>query len=112
MLDEQLLEQFLELLGPTGVEEMYATFADNIGGYIDHLQNVVAKRNEEDMRRHAHQMKRACGSVGLSQLAKPMVHVECDAWQCDDIDDLLEKWVLELPLHQHQLKRWLKIRAV
>ncbi len=112
MLDEQLLEQFLELLGPTGVEEMYATFADNIGGYIDHLQNVVAKRNEEDTRRQAHQIKGACRSVGLSQLAKPMEHVECDAWQWDEIDDLLEQWVLEVPLHQHQLKRWLKIRAV
>src|SRR5690554_8094544 len=112
MLDEQLLEQFLELLGPTGVEEMYATFADNIGGYIAHLQKVVAKRNEEDTLRQAHQIKGACRSVGLSQLAKPIELVESDAWPWDEISDLLELWVIEVPLHQQQLTRWLKFRAI
>lgn len=112
MLDETLLEQFLELLGPPGVQEMYATFDDNISGYIDHMQDVVVKRNEEETRRQAHRIKGACRSVGLSQLALAMEHLERGAWEWDEVDDVLEQWVLEVPLHQHQLKRWLKIRAV
>ncbi|WP_417665768.1 Hpt domain-containing protein [Pseudidiomarina sp.] len=112
MLDEKLLDQYYELLGSDGVREMYDTFNDNISGYLDHLKHLVGKRDEGDTRRQAHKVKGACRSVGLAQLASQMERLEREEWHWQDADDLLEQWVIELPLHQHQLRRWLHARGI
>lgn len=112
MLDEKLLEQYHELLGNEGVHEMYDTFSDNIAGYLDHLQHLVKKRDEIETRRQAHKVKGACRAVGLRQLASQMERLEREDWHWDDADDLLEQWAIELPLHRHQLRRWLHARGI
>lgn len=112
MLDEKLLEQYYELLGVEGVREMHEIFSDNIGGYTEYLQQLVEQRNEAETRRQAHKVKGACRSVGLQQLARGMEHLEREPWHWQEADELLAQWCVELPLHQHQLKRWLHARGI
>jgi two-component system aerobic respiration control sensor histidine kinase ArcB len=112
MLDEKLLEQYYDLLGKEGVHEMYDIFADNIGGYLKRLKELVQERDEAETRRQAHKVKGACRSVGLSQLASQMERLEREEWHWQDADELMAQWSLELPLHQHELRHWLHARGI
>jgi len=112
MLDENLLEQYYELLGKDGLHEMYDIFSDNIGGYLKHLQELVQQRNETETRRQAHKVKGACRSVGLRQLASEMERLERAEWHWQDADKLMVQWTQDLPLHQHQLRSWLHARGI
>ncbi|MDX1525693.1 MAG: Hpt domain-containing protein [Pseudidiomarina maritima] len=112
MLDEKLLTQYHELLGNEGVQEMYEAFASNIGGYVDYLTRLIKARDEEQTRSQAHKVKGACRTLGLRQLAANMEWLEREEWHWDQVDDMLAQWVLELPLHQHQLRHWLKARGI
>ncbi|CAB0151094.1 Aerobic respiration control sensor protein ArcB [Pseudidiomarina piscicola] len=112
MLDKQLLEQYAELMGDDGVQDMYAAFADNIGGYLNHLQWLVKQRQEQELRNQAHKIKGACRSVGLRQLAQTMEKLERAEWQWQDVEHELAKWEAELPIHQHQIEAWLKARRI
>ncbi|WP_417656411.1 Hpt domain-containing protein [Pseudidiomarina aestuarii] len=112
MLDERLLEQYAELLGNEGLLEMYETFSDNIRGYVDTLNWLLAQRDEVETRRQAHKLKGACRSVGLRQLARTMESVEREAWTWEQVEPQIKEWVAELPIHQAQLRRWLSARGI
>lgn len=112
MLDKELLEQYADLMGDDGVHEMYATFADNIGGYLDHLQWLVKERKEQEARSQAHRVKGACRSMGLTELAKVMEKLEREAWSWDEAEAELAQWAKDLPAHQHQIEAWLNARRV
>ena len=108
MIDQQLLEQYTELMGSQGVCEMYETFADNIGGYLNHLQWLVKERKEQEFRQQSHKVKGACRSIGLPELAKQMERFEKAEWQWQQVDEELAQWQKQLPLHQKELERWLQ----
>lgn len=112
MLDKDLLEQYADLMGNEGVHEMYETFADNIGGYLNHLQWLVKERDETAVRNQAHRMKGACRSIGLTELAKVMEKLERDPWKWKEAEKTLAQWEQELPTHQHQIEAWLKARRI
>ncbi len=112
MLDKDLLGQYADLMGDDGVYEMYETFADNIGGYLNHLQWLVKERKEADVRSQAHRVKGACRSMGLMELAKTMEWLEREDWQWTEVDEALMQWAKDLPAHQHQIEAWLSARRV
>lgn len=112
MLDKELLEQYAELMGDDGVQEMSSTFADNIGGYLDHMQWLLKQRNEKEFRNQAHRIKGACRSVGLRQLADTMERFERESWQWQEVEEELAQWTAELPMHQHQIDAWLSARRI
>lgn len=112
MLDEKLLDQYAELMGAQGVSEMYDTFADNIGGYLELLRRLIADRDFTESKRQAHKIKGACRSIGLKQLARRMEYLERESWDWDEAEEILEQWATELPLHQLHLKRWLHARGI
>lgn len=112
MLDEKLLEQYYELIGKEGVQEMYQTFADNIGGYLEQLQRLIKQRDEAETRRQAHKLKGACRSVGLRQLASQMELLEREQWRWQQADDIIAQWATELPMHQGELRSWLHVRGI
>ncbi|MGQ4276575.1 Hpt domain-containing protein [Pseudidiomarina sp. E22-M8] len=112
MLDKELLEQYAELMGNDGVQDMYATFADNIGGYLNHLEWLLKQREEKEFRNQAHRIKGACRSVGLRQLAERMERLERDPWQWEEAVDEVVQWKAERPMHQHQIEAWLNARRI
>lgn len=112
MIDEKLLQQYYDLLGAEGVGEMYETFADNIGGYLELMQHLVAQRDETETRRQAHKLKGACRSVGLHELASEMELIERQPWQWEELEKRLDAWAKQQPQHQAELKRWLVARGV
>ncbi|RUO62534.1 Hpt domain-containing protein [Pseudidiomarina insulisalsae] len=112
MLDKDLLEQYADLMGDDGVQDMYATFADNIGGYLNHLQWLVKARNEAEFRNQAHRVKGACRSMGLTELATTMEYFERGQWQWEEVEKELAQWESDLPLHQHQIEAWLNARRI
>lgn len=112
MLNKKLLEEYAELMGADGVQEMYATFADNINGYLNHLEWLVKERKEQEVRNQAHRIKGACRSVGLQQLAEGMERLERDPWQWEQALEEVVRWKAELPMHQHQIEAWLNARRI
>ncbi|WP_411359148.1 Hpt domain-containing protein [Pseudidiomarina salilacus] len=108
MIDKHLLEQYAELMGTDGVREMYDTFADNIGGYLNHLQWLVKERKEDEFRQQSHKVKGACRSIGLKGLAEQMERFEKADWQWSQVDEEFAQWQNELPLHQKEVERWLQ----
>ncbi len=112
MLDKDLLEQYADLMGDEGMQDMYATFADNIGGYLDHLQWLVKERKEQEVRNQAHRVKGACRSMGLVELARVMEKLERQQWSWEEVEEELVQWEKDLPAHQHQIETWLKARRI
>ncbi|MDN7136894.1 Hpt domain-containing protein [Pseudidiomarina sp. 1ASP75-14] len=112
MLDKKLLEQYAELMGDDGVQDMYSTFSDNIGGYLNHMQWLLQKRDEKEFRNQAHRIKGACRSVGLRQLANIMERFEREHWEWQQAEEELAQWTAELPMHQHQIEAWLSARRI
>ncbi len=112
MIDERLLTQYADLMGTAGVDDMIATFADNVGGYLDHICWLVKQRDESGVRSQAHKLKGACRSVGLRELATLMEQIERDPWVWEALEQMLMMWATELPMHQQQLQRWLNARRV
>lgn len=112
MIDERLLTQYADLMGTAGVADMVATFDENVGGYLDHIQWLVKQRDEAGVRSQAHKLKGACRSVGLRELAGLMEQIERGPWVWTALEQQLVQWTQELPMHQQELKRWLHARGV
>ncbi len=112
MLDENLLNQYHEILGNEGLHEIYTNFSQHIDGYFTELQQCVQAHNEQATRDQAHKIKGACRSIGLRKLAEQMGHIEKEAWHWNEVDALLAQWQTELPLHQHELRHWLHARRI
>ncbi|OON39219.1 aerobic respiration two-component sensor histidine kinase ArcB [Izhakiella australiensis] len=109
LLDLTVLEQYIELVGPSLVHQSLAIFEKMMPGYLEVLDSNMMARDQKGIAEEGHKIKGAAGSVGLvhlQQLAKQIQSPELPAWW-----DNVQEWVEELKTEwRHDvavLRNWL-----
>lgn len=92
VLDTTLLQQYMELLGASGLAASMATFKELIPDYFEALLNFIEQRDEKATRSQAHKIKGSCRSLGFSRLGEPMRFIEQEAWEWNELEAKLGGW--------------------
>lgn len=106
-IDTELLQQYVDTLGVEGVNSTLATFDGIIQSYAQLLHQAAKSRNEDELRKQAHKVKGACGSVGLTALSEIMEKVEKEDWEWPVAERLLIEWADAVIPHRRQIDAWL-----
>jgi two-component system aerobic respiration control sensor histidine kinase ArcB len=91
ILDITMLEQYLDLVGPSLINQSLALFEKMMPGYLDALSAAMAARDEHLITEEGHKIKGAAGSIGLlrlQQLAQKIQSSDLPAWW-----DNVQHWV-------------------
>lgn len=94
VLDTAMLEQYLELVGPSLITQSLAMFEKIMPGYLAVLDSNMTARDQHGITEKGHKIKSAAGSVGLrhlQQLAQKIQSPELPAWW-----DNVQEWIDEL----------------
>ncbi|PJZ02551.1 aerobic respiration two-component sensor histidine kinase ArcB [Pantoea rodasii] len=108
LLDVEMLEQYIELVGPGLITQSLTMFEQMMPGYLDVLDSNMMARDQKGIAEEGHKIKGAAGSVGLlhlQKLAKQIQSPELPAWW-----DNVQEWIDELK-HEWQhdvnvLREW------
>ena len=110
LLDVEMLEQYIELVGPELIEQSLTMFEQMMPGYLDVLDSNMMARDQQGIAEEGHKIKGAAGSVGLihlQQLAKQIQSPELPAWW-----DNVQEWIDELKLEWRNdvrvLREWVE----
>lgn len=93
-LDTAMLEQYMELVGPSLINQSLAIFEKMMPGYLAVLDSNMTARDRQGIAEGGHKIKGAAGSVGLrhlQQLAQQIQSPELPAWW-----DNVQEWIDEL----------------
>ena len=96
LLDTDMLEQYIELVGPALIQQSLDMFEQMMPGYLEVLDSNMMARDQKGIAEEGHKIKGAAGSVGLvhlQQLAKQIQSPELPAWW-----DNVQEWIDELKL--------------
>ncbi|WP_340609646.1 aerobic respiration two-component sensor histidine kinase ArcB [Xenorhabdus bharatensis] len=94
LLDTEMLNQYIDLVGPKMVIDNLTIFEDMMPGYLALLDSNMTARDQKGIVEEAHKIKGAAGSVGLrhlQQLAQQIQSPDLPAWW-----DNVQEWVDEL----------------
>lgn len=94
LLDVSMLEQYIELVGPSLITQSLDMFEKMMPGYVDILESNLMARDQKGIAEEGHKIKGAAGSVGLQHLqmlAKQIQSPELPAWW-----DNVAEWIEEL----------------
>ncbi|WP_029686284.1 aerobic respiration two-component sensor histidine kinase ArcB [Tatumella saanichensis] len=110
--DVEMLEQYLELVGPQLIYDSLTMFEKMMPGYLDVLDSNMMARDQKGIAEEGHKIKGAAGSVGLKylqEIARQIQAPELPAWW-----DNVQEWIDELRHEWRQeadsLRRWVKAR--
>ncbi|WP_232771564.1 Hpt domain-containing protein [Colwellia sp. 12G3] len=67
-LDLELLEGYLDSLGKTIVEQMFALYCQQVAIYLNDIESAQLNDSLSGWEEHCHKMKGATASVGMCQL--------------------------------------------
>ncbi len=67
-LDLELLEGYLDSLGKTIVEQMFALYCQQVEIYLNDIESAQLNDSLSGWQEHCHKMKGATASVGMYQL--------------------------------------------
>ncbi|CEE90831.1 hybrid sensory histidine kinase in two-component regulatory system with ArcA, regulates respiration and fermentation, senses oxidized quinones [Xenorhabdus nematophila str. Anatoliense] len=108
-LDTEMLNQYIELVGPKMIVDSLAIFEIMMPSYLALLDSNMTARDQKGITEEAHKIKGAAGSVGLrhlQQLAQQIQSPDLPAWW-----DNVQEWVDELKLEWKNdieiLRNWL-----
>ncbi|SFN52114.1 aerobic respiration two-component sensor histidine kinase ArcB [Xenorhabdus japonica] len=108
-LDIEMLNQYIELVGPKMIIDNLSIFETMMPSYISLLDSNMTARDQKGITEEAHKIKGAAGSVGLrhlQQLAQQIQSPDLPAWW-----DNVQEWVDELKSEWKQdieiLRNWL-----
>ncbi len=93
-LDLEMLNQYIELVGPKLIEDSLDVFEKMMPGYLAILNSNMVAKDRKGIAEEGHKIKGAAGSVGLirlRQVAQQIQSPELPAW-----DDNVQEWVDEL----------------
>ncbi|WP_345829160.1 aerobic respiration two-component sensor histidine kinase ArcB [Erwinia sp. HDF1-3R] len=96
LLDIDMLQQYIELVGPQLIVQSLEMFEQMMPGYLAVLDSNMMARDQKGIAEEGHKIKGAAGSVGLVHLqhiAKQIQSPELPAWW-----DNVQEWVDELKL--------------
>ncbi|EFB72554.1 MULTISPECIES: aerobic respiration two-component sensor histidine kinase ArcB [Providencia] len=94
ILDCDMLEQYIDLVGPKLIYDGLAVFEKMIPGYLAILDTNMVAKDQKGIVEEAHKIKGAAGSIGLKNLQKLAQQIqspELPAWW-----DNVQEWVDEL----------------
>lgn len=94
LLDTDMLQQYMELVGPQLIHQSLAMFEQMMPGYLAVLDSNMTARDQKGITEEAHKIKGAAGSVGLrhlQQLAQQIQTPTLPAWW-----DNVQEWIDEL----------------
>ncbi len=94
ILDTAMLEQYLDLVGPSLIHQGLEMFEKMMPGYMTLLSTNMTARDQHGITDEGHKIKGAAGSIGLvhlQQLAQQIQSPELPAWW-----DNVQEWVDEL----------------
>ncbi|ACS87389.1 aerobic respiration two-component sensor histidine kinase ArcB [Musicola paradisiaca] len=108
VLDVSMLEQYLDLVGPSLIHQSLAMFEQMMPGYLAVLDSNMTARDQKGIADEGHKIKGAAGSVGLThlqQVAQQIQTTTLPAWW-----DNVQEWIDELKHDWQQdvqvLKDW------
>ncbi|MGJ7064676.1 aerobic respiration two-component sensor histidine kinase ArcB [Morganella morganii] len=93
-LDLEMLNQYIELVGPKLIEDSLDVFEKMMPGYLAILNSNMVAKDRKGIAEEGHKIKGAAGSVGLihlRQVAQQIQSPDLPAW-----DDNVQEWVDEL----------------
>ncbi|NDL63560.1 aerobic respiration two-component sensor histidine kinase ArcB [Enterobacteriales bacterium SAP-6] len=94
ILDTAMLEQYLDLVGPSLIQQGLEMFEKMMPGYMALLSTNMTARDQHGITEEGHKIKGAAGSIGLlhlQQLAQQIQSPDLPAWW-----DNVQEWVDEL----------------
>ncbi|WP_034943671.1 aerobic respiration two-component sensor histidine kinase ArcB [Erwinia oleae] len=94
LLDVQMLEQYIELVGPQLITQGLEMFEKMMPGYLEVLDLNMTARDRKGIAEEGHKIKGAAGAIGLVHLqniAKQIQSPELPAWW-----DNVQEWIDEL----------------
>ncbi|WP_253306939.1 ATP-binding protein [unidentified bacterial endosymbiont] len=109
ILDENSLNNYLGLLGTTGLTDNIALFKKILPTYLSELQQQLGAHQEKELCAVAHNIQNACSTLGLKRLQQlaqqiqqanlPQAWPQVKQW----VDDLQHQW----PQEVEYLNQWL-----
>ncbi len=94
LLDIPMLQQYLDLVGPSLIHQSLAMFEQMMPGYLAVLDSNMTARDQKGIAEEGHKIKGAAGSVGLrhlQQVAQQIQTTTLPAWW-----DNVQEWIDEL----------------
>ncbi|RAT16626.1 MULTISPECIES: aerobic respiration two-component sensor histidine kinase ArcB [Lonsdalea] len=94
LLDVAMLQQYLDLVGPSLIHQSLEMFEQMMPGYLAVLESNMTARDQKGIAEEGHKIKGAAGSVGLrhlQQVAQQIQTTTLPAWW-----DNVHEWIDEL----------------
>ncbi len=112
LLDVPMLEQYIELVGPSLITQSLTMFEQMMPGYLEVLDSNLMARDQKGIAEEGHKIKGAAGSVGLQhlqQVAKQIQSPELPAWW-DNVGEWIEELKQEWRHDVQVLRDWVAER--
>ncbi|HGJ5876854.1 MAG TPA: aerobic respiration two-component sensor histidine kinase ArcB [Arsenophonus sp.] len=109
VLDINMLNQYLELVGPKLIEDSIKIFENMMPGYLSLLDSNIVAKDSNGIVAEAHKIKGAAGAIGLrhlQQLAQQIQSPELPAWW-DNIQEWFDELKTDWQKNVEILKKWL-----
>ncbi|AOV97924.1 aerobic respiration two-component sensor histidine kinase ArcB [Edwardsiella hoshinae] len=110
LLDTEMLQQYLELVGPQLITQSLAVFEKMMPGYLSVLESNMTARDQKGITEEGHKIKGAAGSVGLrhlQQLAQQIQTPTLPAWW-DNVQEWIEELKQEWRHDVQALREWVE----
>ncbi len=108
VLDTDMLEQYIELVGPKLINDGLAVFEKMMPGYMSVLESNLTARDQKGIVEEGHKIKGAAGSIGLrhiQQLGQQIQTPDLPAWS-DNVAEWVEEMKSEWQNDVAILKAW------
>ena len=92
-IDWQLLQQYREILGESGLQESVKMFTDIAPKYYAELEQHIVQQDEASVRSQAHKLKGSCRSLGFQRLGLTMAFIEKEQWQWQELAAQMQQWL-------------------
>ncbi|AOM42171.1 aerobic respiration two-component sensor histidine kinase ArcB [Xenorhabdus hominickii] len=109
LLDTEMLNQYIELVGPKMIADNLVIFETMMPNYLALLDSNMTARDQKGITEEAHKIKGAAGSVGLrhlQQLAQQIQSPDLPAWW-DNVQEWVDELKLEWKTDIEILRNWL-----
>jgi two-component system aerobic respiration control sensor histidine kinase ArcB len=112
VLDTDMLQQYIELVGPQLITDGLAVFEKMMPGYLAVLESNLTARDQKGIVEEGHKIKGAAGSIGLrhiQQLGQQIQSPDLPAWW-DNVGEWVEEMKTEWQQDVATLKTWVASR--
>jgi two-component system aerobic respiration control sensor histidine kinase ArcB len=112
LLDIEMLESYVDIVGPKPVLDSIAMFEEMMPDYMDILNSNMVAKDQANIVSEAHKIKGAAGSIGLKriqQVAQKAQSPDLPAWW-ENISDWVDEINNEYQNDIEVLKSWLNQR--